>query len=129
MAPKAALRDSGSSRNRSTNELQEMSRFSFSSDAGTVVDALDHHREAVEKSMITDAVMKHVFPYKKFIILEKELDYGQNLQRRVCYKLNRKGDDHQKFWARVKEQVRKNLGRKRNNVMENIKKKMIGKPS
>ena len=81
----------------------------------------------MEQLVLSRCVIDHVFPYKKFVTHEEELEYGQNLQRRVCHKLKVKNPKD--FWRKRREQVRKRLGRKRNNVSEIVKRKrkMIGK--
>jgi hypothetical protein len=42
--------------------------------------------------LLTRCITRHIFPYQKFILLDSELDFGGQLQQRICYKLNVKHD-------------------------------------
>jgi hypothetical protein len=66
------------------------------------------------------------FPYQKFILLDSELDFGGQLQQRICNKLNVK-DDPKGYWKSNRELVWVKLAKKRNNVIEAICKTMEGK--
>ena len=82
--------------------------------------------DAVKKSILTECVTKEIFPFKKFILLEQELDFGERLQKRVCYKLNVE-QDQDAWWKEIKELIRKRLTKKRNNVQEAIRRTFMSK--
>jgi len=82
--------------------------------------------DAVKRSILTECVTKEIFPFKKFILLEQELDFGGRLQKRVCYKLNVEQDQNT-WWKENKELIRKRLTKKRNNVQEAIRRKLMSK--
>ena len=71
-------------------------------------------------------ITREVFPFYKFVLLDSELDYGGRLQKRICSKLSVTHDDRG-YWEMNREKVRTKLTRKRNNVMEAVRKKMTGK--
>ena len=83
-------------------------------------------KEQARSCLLTQCITKEVFPYYKFILLESELDYGGRLQKRVCAKLC-VTHDPAGYWEMNREKVRTKLTRKRNNVMEAIRKKMTCK--
>ena len=104
-----------------------MPRFSLGADDDgneVLLDRDEMERERMQQIVLTRCVIDNVYPFKKFITKEEELEHGKTLQRRICYKLSVKNTEA--FWEKRKEQVRRKLGRKRNNVVENVKKKMIG---
>ena len=74
----------------------------------------------MKKSILTERVTEEILPFKKFIILEQELDFGGRLQKRVCYKLNVEQDQNT-WWKENKELIRKRLTKKQNNVQEAIR--------
>ena len=82
-------------------------------------------KKKFESAQLTECITKQIYPHKKFIIHDDEMALGSKLQKRVCNKLN-VTVNHELWWAENKEAVRKKLGRKRNNVQENTRKKMIG---
>jgi hypothetical protein len=82
--------------------------------------------DAVQKSILTECVTKEIFPFKKFILLEQELNFGERLQKRVCYKLNVE-QEQDVWWKENKELIRKRLTKKRNNVQEAIRRKLMSK--
>ena len=81
---------------------------------------------AARNSIVTECVTKEIFPFKKFVLLERELDFGGKLQKRVTYKLN---VEHEKeeWWKDNRELIRKRLTKKRNNVQEAIRRKVMSK--
>lgn len=132
VAGSSSLSSRGSSfapRQQQTNQWGESSRFSVGAampggqlvveDASGTVDSemWDH--------MITKCVVNDIYPNKKFVTLDHELDFGGRLQKRVVHKMNIK-TEHENFWTKNKESVRKKLARKRNNVQEICRKRMTG---
>ena len=75
---------------------------------------------------MTECVTKDIFPFKKFVLLERELDYGGRLQKRVTYKLNVE-KEKEEWWKDNRELIRKRLTKKRNNVQEAIWQKLMSK--
>jgi hypothetical protein len=82
--------------------------------------------DVAQATMLTECISKEVFPYKKFVTLEAELDYGMTLQKRICYKMNVL-QEQDTWWSSRRELVRKKLAKKRNNVQEALRKKIVGK--
>ena len=82
--------------------------------------------EQANGCLLTRCITKEIFPFQKFIILDSELDFGARLQKRICYKLT-VSYDTRGYWENNREKVRAKLTKKRNNVTEAIRKKMIGK--
>ena len=69
---------------------------------------------------------KDIFPFKKFVLMERELDFGGRLQKRVTYKLNVE-QEKEEWWKDNRELIRKRLTKKCNNVQEAIRRKLISK--
>jgi len=81
-------------------------------------------------AMIAKCVVDHIYPKKKFICLEDELAYGARLQKKVFKHFEGVPEGEQlgkELWFGVREQVRKRLARKRNNVQEYVRRKMTSK--
>lgn len=118
-----------------TNEFNEANNFtavsSISSCDGShqlvVVNKQIDRAKIVADSLLSVCVSQHLFPNKKFITKENEIAYGSKVQKIVCNKLNIGKEEEAKYWEGAKETVRKKLVKKRNNVMEQIKKDMSGK--
>ena len=102
------------------------SEIQASNGVNMVSDMSSFLSQTAHLSLMTECVSKWVFPYKKFVILEQELEYGQTLQKRVCYKLNVLREQEE-WWKENMEIVRKKLGKKRNNVQETIRRKTMSK--
>ena len=67
--------------------------------------------DVAQATMLTECISKEVFPYKKFVTLEAELDYGMTLQKRICYKMNVL-QEQDTWWSSRRELVRKKLAKK-----------------
>ena len=79
-------------------------------------------------ALIGDAVTKGVFPHKKFIQHDSELDFGGKIQVAVCMYLLVEEENAKAYWTEERRELaRKKLTKKRNNVSEQVKKTMIGK--
>lgn len=78
-------------------------------------------------AMISNAVSSKIFPYKKFIQWDEELEHGSKVQRALCRELNVSNKNSQEFWRSYKEKTRYKMTRKRNNVLEQLRRAMIGK--
>ena len=52
------------------------------------------------------------------------MNFGERLQKRVCYKLNVE-QEQDVWWKENKELIRKRLTKKRNNVQEAIRRKLM----
>ena len=70
---------------------------------GIVLDSMLLSRKEQERAEVTAFVNEHIWPYKKFLVMECELDFGGKLQRCLYYKhnLNREDCCHQRveMWA------------------------------
>ena len=108
------------------NATSSQGRFTQLQD-GTIVDGAMANKVAKEGCDITNIVNNHIWPYKKFIVKEEELDFGSTLQKRLYYKLNLPDKKDTAFWKRHKERVRKALNTRRNNAMQAIRDKMKSK--
>ena len=110
----------------SEGPTQKKGRFQQLTD-GAVVDEDALKQLDNEVRDLCRMVYQHIFPYKKFILKEGELDWGGQLQKRVYYKMNIEDKNDQTYWNRHRERVRKMLNAKRNSVMFTIRVKMVGK--
>jgi hypothetical protein len=113
----------------STNEIREPTRYQAekSSDGSVIVcDKSEMTQEAVYMAMISDAVSKKIFPYKKFVQWDEELEHGSKVQRAICRELNVTKKNSIEFWRKYKEKTRYKMTKKRNNVLEQLRRAMIG---
>ena len=94
---------------------------------GAIMDMRAEDREIYDRNRVVSFVNEHVWPYKKFIVLEEEMKVGGSLMMRCMYKLRVDEKKQSGFWEKWKEEVRKALARKRNNAMEAIKEQMRSK--
>jgi hypothetical protein len=111
----------------SVSVANTMQRFNVQTFGGKTVvsDLSSMAQEHAQQCLLTRCITRKVFPYKKFITLDSELDFGGTLQKRICYKLNVRHDP-EGYWERNRESVRVKLMKKRNNTTESIRKKMEG---
>lgn len=111
----------------SINGAQGSNRFqpgSLSDGSVFVMDKGTGDRYKFQQSLMSVTVTNDVFPHKKFIQKEEEMEFGKKLQHAVVKGVGINKDNEKEFWSSVREQVRRTLTKKRNNVMEHIKKKM-----
>ena len=93
-----------------------------------VVECTAEGKRKCESAQLTTFVVDHVWPFKKFIVLDAELEDQSVLMKRHCHKMNLTNMSAEKqweMWSRVMERVRKKLNIKRNNVNEIVKKEMM----
>ena len=114
---------SGVSSGHGINSVVSQGRFSVGID-NKVVDSFVQNRVLQERAAITCCVNEKVWPFKKFIVHESELDLGSKLQKVVCRGLHIRSDEVESFWNRNRETVRNALTRKRNNTMEAIRNRL-----
>ena len=100
-------------------------RFELTND-GNVVDHFSKQQRKYEHMQIIHCVNKNVWPKKKFVVFERELNFGTTLQKFVHQQLHKNVDDAA-YWDYCKETVRAALRRKRNNVAIAIKAQMKSK--
>ena len=81
-----------------------------------------------EKMDVSKCVIEHIWPKKKFFVKEIELDYGGLAQKCLYHKLGIP-DDKGKYWEKHRETVRHALKRKRNNVTDTFRAKLMRKLS
>ena len=105
-------------------QKQQEGRFVVGKD-GKITDQYSGQFVSAEKSAITKCIQDSVWPKKKWIIKERELDWGSKLQKCVCSKQKIPESSAKSYWEDNKEEVRRRLIRKRNNVLYELKKKMI----
>ena len=79
-----------------------------------------------EKMDVSKCVIEHIWPKKKFFVKEIELDYGGLAQKCLYHKLGIP-DDKGKYWEKHRETVRHALKRKRNNVTDTFRAKLMRK--
>lgn len=84
------------------------------------VDSIEH--DTVFDTAVTRVVNEVVFPLKQFIVLEEEMDVQGRLATRCLQELN--VDDDKNKWHLIKEDVRKRLNYKRNNVQSSLRRSL-----
>ena len=72
--------------------------------------------EVILETSIRNVVTKKIFPLKQFVIFEKELAPDSALAKKVMEELDVEGLE----WNDIKEDVRKNLTNRRNNVQQAV---------
>lgn len=84
-------------------------------------------RQRLEKKMIGDVVNKNIFEHVKFIVNDEEMAFGSSLQRTVCYLMNLDDQMTQRaFWLKNKDDIRRKLRKKKNNVTNAVCIKLYG---
>ena len=115
---------------RSTEAVSGLSSDNgrFTTDAqGQVTDRFEKSQKEAEKAGITKVIRESIWPKKKWVLLERELDWGSPLQKCVCKKQMVLQEDAQDYWETYREEVRRRLNRKRNNVQAAVCDRMAGK--
>lgn len=96
--------------------------------SSVVVDSKRSQHYKTMTGLIGEAITSAVFPHKKFIQQDSQLDYGSKIQKAVCKYLNITDANAEAYWTEERREVaRKKLTKKRNNVSEQVKRTMIGK--
>jgi len=102
------------------------SRFAITPD-NKIVDLHQLDVEKLRKAQVTRFVTDHLWPLKKMVVLDKELDVDQDVAKFYFRKMNVGQEMQLQEWERVRKVVREKIKSKRNNVCDQIKSAMIGK--
>ena len=92
---------------------------------GEVIDKRLENSMREEKMNVSKCVIEDIWPKKKFFVKESELDFGKQVQKCLYHKLNIK--DEGEYWDKHRETVRHALKRKRNNVTDTFRAKLMHK--
>ena len=79
--------------------------------------------EAVFSAMVTRVVNDIIFPRQQFIILEQEMDARGKLAVKCLQEMKMEESE----WHSIKESVRKQLNRTRNNKQQGVRKSLLSK--
>ena len=116
---------SSSTNNTTISSTDQRNHGRFVVQGNQVIDSsLINNQKEFERTQVTKYVNECVWPYKKFMTKDSELDWGGTMQKRMCHKLGVQNREDKSLWERNKEWVRQALKRKRNNVMEAMRKNM-----